>query len=138
MLQPAKTKYRKWHRMRNKENMIATSGNRISFGSFGLKAITGGEINSRQLEAARKAIAHYLKRGGKIWMRVFPHKPITRKAAEVPMGAGKGTVEFYVAEVKRGHMLVEMDGVTLDIAKRAMYLAASKLPVRTRFIISQR
>lgn len=134
MLQPSKTKFRKWHRNRNAQYGVATSGTLLNFGAFGLKAMSGGEINSRQLEAARKAIAHFLKRGGKIWTRVFPHQPITRKAAEVPMGSGKGNVEFYVAAVKKGHMLMEMDGVTPDIAKRAMYLAGSKLPVRTRFI----
>lgn len=136
MLQPTKTKYRKWHRRRNKEHDIATSGHTLSFGSYGIKATTGGEINSRQLEAARKAIAHYLKRGGKIWTRIFPHMPITRKAAEVPMGAGKGTVEFYVAQVKKGHVIMEMEGVEEAIAKRALYLASSKLPVRTRFIMT--
>lgn len=122
--------------MRNSQYGVATSGHQLSFGSFGLKAQSGGEINSRQLEAARKAVAHCLKRGGKIWIRIFPHQPITRKAAEVPMGAGKGTVEFYVAQVRKGHIIIEMDGVTEDLAKRAMYLAASKLPVRTRFVIS--
>lgn len=134
MLQPAKTKYRKWHRMRNTISGVATSGNTLAFGSYGLKAISGGEINSRQIEAARKAITHCLKRGGKIWIRIFPHQPITRKAAEVPMGAGKGTVEFYVAQVKRGHLLFEMDGIDEATAKEALRLAASKLPVRTRFI----
>lgn len=136
MFQPAKTKYRKWHRMRNAQYGVATSGTMLSFGAFGLKAITGGEINSRQLEAARKAITHFLKRGGKIWIRIFPHQPMTRKAAEVPMGAGKGNVEFYVAQVKKGHVLFEMDGVPEEQAKEAMHLAGSKLPVRTRFIIS--
>lgn len=133
MLQPIKTKYRKWHRMRNTQNNIATTGTRLAFGSFGLKAMTGGEINGRQLEAARKAIAHYLKRGGKIWIRIFPHQPITRKAAEVPMGAGKGTVEFYIAQIRRGQILFEMEGIPETDARRALYLAGSKLPVRTRF-----
>lgn len=137
MLQPAKTKYRKWHRMRNTERGVATSGNRLSFGAYGLKAMSGGEITARQIEAARKAIAHCLKRGGKIWIRIFPHQPITRKAAEVPMGAGKGTVEFYVAQVKRGHVLMEMDGVDEPLAREAMHLAASKLPVRTKFIMTE-
>ena len=136
MLQPAKTKFRKWHRRRNSHLGVATSGTQLAFGSFGLKALSGGEINSRQIEAARKAIAHYLKRGGKIWTRIFPHQPITRKAAEVPMGSGKGNVEFYVAQIKKGLMLMEMEGVTPDVAKRAMYLAGSKLPVKTRFVSS--
>lgn len=134
MLQPTKTKYRKWHRRRNTQYGVATSGNRLTFGAFGLKAVSGGEINSRQLEAARKAVAHYLKRGGKIWIRVFPHQPITRKAAEVPMGSGKGSVEFYITQVKKGHVLMEMDGIPLPTARAALYLAARKLPVRTRFL----
>ena len=138
MLQPTKTKYRKWHRRRNRENDIATSGTLLAFGSYGIKAITGGEINSRQLESARKAIAHYLKRGGKIWIRIFPHQPITRKAAEVPMGSGKGNVEFYISQIKRGTVLFEMEGVDEAIARRALYLAGSKLPVRTRFVMSLR
>lgn len=136
MFQPAKTKFRKWHRRRNSQYGVATSGTALSFGSYGLKAITGGEITSRQLEAARKASAHCLKRGGKIWIRIFPHQPITRKAAEVPMGSGKGNVEFYVAQIKRGLVLIEMDGVERELAATAMRLAGSKLPVRTKFIES--
>lgn len=137
MLQPAKTKYRKWHRRRNRENDLATTGTQLTFGSFGLKAMTGGEINSRQLEASRKSITHALKRGGKIWIRIFPHQPITRKAAEVPMGSGKGAVEFYIAQVRRGQVLMEMDGIPEVEAKRAMLIAGSKLPVRTKFVISK-
>lgn len=138
MLQPAKTKYRKWHRRRNKEHDIATSGTTLAFGAYGLKATSGGEINSRQIEAARKAIAHFLKRGGKIWIRIFPHQPITRKAAEVPMGAGKGNPEFFVAQIKRGHIIMEIGGIEEEHARRAMYLAGSKLPVITKFVISIR
>lgn len=137
MLQPAKTKYRKWHRLRGREHGIATRCTKLIFGSYGVKAITGGEVNSRQLEAARKSITHHFKRGGKIWIRIFPHQPITRKAAEVPMGAGKGTVEFYIALVKKGTVLMEIDGIPEDIAKKAAYLAGSKLPVRTKFITSK-
>lgn len=137
MLQPAKTKYRKWHRLRGRQYGIATSCTKLIFGSYGVKAVTGGEINSRQLEAARKSITHHFKRGGKIWIRIFPHQPITRKAAEVPMGAGKGTVEFYIALVKKGTVLMEIDGIPEDIAKKAAYLAGSKLPVRTKFITSK-
>jgi large subunit ribosomal protein L16 len=136
MLQPAKTKYRKWHRRRNKEHDIATSGTLLTFGSYGLKATTGGEITSRQLEAARKAITHFLKRGGKVWIRIFPHQPITRKAAEVPMGAGKGNPEFFVSQIKKGTVIMEIEGIPEESARRAMYLAGSKLPVRTRFVIS--
>ncbi|MBP9718149.1 50S ribosomal protein L16 [Candidatus Gracilibacteria bacterium] len=137
MLQPAKTKFRKWHRMRGSQYGVATSGTTLAFGSYGLKSMDGGEITSRQIEAARKAMAHCFKRGGKIWIRIYPHKPITKKAAEVPMGSGKGTVELYVAAIKRGHMLFEIDGVDLALAKRAMYLAASKLPVKTRLVMSR-
>lgn len=136
MFQPAKTKYRKWHRRRNTEGGVATSGNQISFGTMGLKCMSGGEITSRQLEAARKAIAHALKRGGKIWIRIFPHQPITRKAAEVPMGSGKGGVEFYVSQVKRGHIIVELGGVSDEIGRGALALARSKLPVRSRIVLS--
>lgn len=136
MLQPTKTKYRKWHRDRNTQHGTATSNNALSFGAFGLKCMTGGEITSRQIEAARKAIAHQFKRGGKIWIRIFPHKPITRKAAEVPMGAGKGMVEFYVAAVKRGHIVFEIDGVDEVLARKALRLASSKLPVRSRFVLA--
>lgn len=134
MLQPAKTKYRRWHRMRNQQHGVATSGTQLAFGSYGLKSESGGEITSRQLEAARRAIAHEFKRGGKIWIRIFPHKPITKKAAEVPMGAGKGTVEYYVAAVKKGHIVFELDGITEDLARRAIRLAGAKLPVKWKFV----
>ncbi len=136
MLQPAKTKYRRWHRVRGQQYGVATSGTSLAFGSFGLKTETCGELTSRQLEAARRAIAHEFKRGGKIWIRVFPHKPITKKAAEVPMGAGKGTVEFYVAQVKKGHIIFEIDGIDKTLAHRALYLANSKLPVQCRIVES--
>lgn len=136
MLQPAKTKYRRWHRMRNTQHGVATSGTQLAFGAFGLKCESGGEITSRQLEAARRAIAHEFKRGGKIWIRIFPHKPITKKAAEVPMGSGKGTVELYVAAVKKGHIIFELDGITEESARHAVYLAGSKLPVKWKFVIA--
>lgn len=134
MLQPAKTKYRKLRRFRGKQYGVATRGTSITFGTYGLKTVEGGELSSRQLEAARKSIVHFLKRGGKIWLRVFPHIPITRKAAEVPMGAGKGGVEFYVAPIKAGNIIFEIGGVDEATAREAFRLAASKLPVRTRFI----
>ena len=134
MLQPAKTKYRKSHRFRGSFKGVARSNTLLVHGSVGLKAQTAGELSSRQLEAARRAIAHSLKRGGKIWIRVFPDKPITRKAAEVPMGAGKGSVEFYVARVKPGHILFEIDGLQEAEARNALRLAAHKLPVRTKVI----
>src|SRR3989338_3728038 len=138
MLQPAKTKHRKSHRLRGSFSGKARSGAQLAFGSVGLKAQTAGELSSRQIEAARRAIAHSLKRGGKICIRVFPDKPITRKAAEVPMGSGKGSVEFYVARIKPGHILFEIDGLEESAAKRALELAAYKLPMRTKVIFRLR
>lgn len=134
MLVPKKTKYRKSHRLRSDSKGKATRGAAISFGSYGLKSMEGGEVSSRQIEAARRAMTHHIKRGGKIWIRIFPHKPITQKAAEVPMGSGKGTVEKYVAPVKAGTVIFEMDGVDTATAKEAMRLAAQKLPVKCRFV----
>lgn len=136
MLQPARTKYRKHHRGRGQFAGVATRCNALAHGSYGLKSQEAGEITSRQLEAARRAIAHEAQRGGKIWIRIFPHKAITRKSPEVPMGAGKGSVEFYCAVVKPGTMIFEMDGVTEALAKEAFRLAAHKLPVATKFIKS--
>lgn len=137
MLQPKKTKYRKSHRLRGKQEGIATRGTTVAFGSYGLKAMQGCEISSRQIEAARRAMTRHVKRGGKIWIRIFPHKPVTQKAAEVPMGSGKGSLEKYVSVVKAGTVLFEMDGVELDIAKEAMRLAAQKLPTKCKFIDSK-
>lgn len=137
MLQPAKQKYRKAHRDRSCLKGKAMVGNRPAFGLYALKAMTAGEVSSRQLEAARRAITHEVKRGGKIWVRIFPHKPITRKAAEVPMGAGKGLVEFFAAVVRPGAILFEMDGVSEETAREALRLAGNKLPIRTRFCIKQ-
>lgn len=137
MLQPKKTKYRKSHRLRGKQEGIATRGTLVTFGTYGLKAMQGCEISSRQIEAARRAMTRHIKRGGKIWIRIFPHKPITQKAAEVPMGSGKGALEKYVAVVKAGTVLFEMDGVEADIAKEAMRLAAQKLPTKCKFIDSK-
>lgn len=136
MLQPKKTKFRKSHRLRGCTHGVATRGASIAFGAYGLKSVTGGEITSRQIEASRRAMTRYIKRGGKIWIRVFPHKPVTQKAAEVPMGSGKGSIEKYVSVVKPGTILFEMDGVTEDLAKEAMRLAAQKLPVKCKFIDS--
>ncbi|MDP3975697.1 MAG: 50S ribosomal protein L16 [bacterium] len=133
MLAPKKQKYRKMQRNRNGMRGIALRGGQISFGEFGIKAQEKGEITSRQIEAARRAMTHYVKRGGKIWIRIFPHKPITKKAAEVPMGSGKGTVEHYVATVKPGTVLFEMGGVKEEVAREALRLAAQKLPVVCRF-----
>lgn len=134
MLTPKKLKYRKVHRLRGSLNGSATSGCDVAFGTYGLKAQSNGELTSRQIEAARRAIMRSIKRGGKVWIRIFPHKPITRKAAEVPMGGGKGSVEFYVFPVLAGKILFEMEGVTVETAKEAFRLASAKLPVKTKFI----
>jgi large subunit ribosomal protein L16 len=134
MFTPKKLKYRKSHRLRSSTRGVATVGTKVVFGSYGLKSMEGGEISSRQIEAARRAMTHYIKRGGKIWIRIFPHQPVTQKAAEVPMGSGKGTVEKYVAVVRAGTIIFEMDGVESGNAKEAMRLASQKLPVKCRFV----
>lgn len=131
---PRKSKYRKSHRLRNSTDGIASRGALITFGAYGLKALKGGEISARQIEAARRAMTRYIKRGGKVWIRIFPHKPVTQKAAEVPMGSGKGTINRYVASVKAGAILFEMDGINQVDAKEAMRLASQKLPIKCRFI----
>lgn len=133
MLQPARTKYRKQHKGRN--TGIATSGNKVSFGEYGLKAIGRGRITARQIEAARRAMTRHIKRGGRIWIRIFPDKPISQKPAEVRMGKGKGNPEYYVSEIKPGKMLYEMDGVDEQLAREAFKLAAAKLPIKTQFIV---
>ena len=132
MLQPARTKYRKMMkgRMRGK----AYRGSDLNAGEYGLQATECGWLTSRQIEAARVAITRYVKRGGKLWIRVFPDKPITKKPAEPRMGTGKGGVEYYVAVIKPGRILYEMEGVTEDIAKKAFHLAAHKLPVATKVV----
>lgn len=134
MLLPKKTKYRKHRKGRNRGN--ATRGNKLAFGSYGLQATTAERITSRQIESARRAMTRYVKRGGKIWIRIFPHIPVTRKPHDVPMGKGKGSPEFFVSKVKPGTVIFEMDGVSPEIAREAIRLAAHKLPVRTRFISS--
>jgi len=131
MLQPARQKFRKQHKGRNRG--LATTGNKVSFGDFGLKAIGRGRITARQIEAARRVMTRHIKRGGRVWIRIFPDKPITKKPAEVRMGKGKGSVEYYVAEIQPGKMLYEMDGVSEDIAREAFRLAAAKLPLLTVF-----
>ena len=136
MLLPTRAKYRKSQRLRGSFKGAAKGGSKVSFGSYGLKSMEIREISSRQIEAARRVLAHHIQRVGKIWIRVFPHKPITQKAAEVPMGSGKGAVEFYVAVVKPGTILFEMDGLPEATAKEALRLAAHKLPIRTKFISS--
>lgn len=134
MLQPTRQKFRKAQRARGSFSGKSYSGNMVSFGMYGLKAQSAGELNSREIEAARRAMTRFVKRGGKIWIRIFPHSPITKKPAEVPMGSGKGSVEFYVARVKPGRVLFEMDGVTEDVAREAFRLAHSKLSVQTKFV----
>jgi large subunit ribosomal protein L16 len=131
MLQPARSKFRKQHKGRNRG--LATTGNKVSFGDFGLKAVGRGRITARQIEAGRRVMTRHIKRGGRVWIRIFPDKPITKKPAEVRMGKGKGSVEYYVAEIQPGKMLYEMDGVSEDIAREAFRLAAAKLPLLTVF-----
>lgn len=132
MLQPARTKYRKQQKGRNKG--IATRGNKVSFGEYGLKAVGRGRLTSRQIEAARRAMTRHVKRGGRIWIRIFPDKPVSQKPAEVRMGNGKGNPEFFVAEIQPGKVLYEMDGVDEVMAREAFRLAAAKLPLATTFV----
>lgn len=132
MLQPKRTKYRKQFKGRNRG--VASRGTEVSFGQYGLKATTAGFITSRQIEAARRALTRYVKRGGKVWIRIFPDKPITKKPLEVRQGKGKGSVEYWVAVVEPGRVLFEMEGITAEMAKAALRLASAKLPVTTNFI----
>lgn len=132
MLQPKRTKFRKQQKGRNRG--LATSGNRVSFGEYGLRATARGRLTARQIEAARRAMTRHIKRGGKIWIRVFPDVPVTKKPIEVRMGKGKGNVEYWVAKIKPGKVLYEMQGVTEDIAREAFRRAAAKLPVATTFV----
>jgi large subunit ribosomal protein L16 len=132
MLAPKRAKYRK--QFRDKMKGIATVGNSLSFGSYGLKSMNLGWITARQIEAARRAMTHYTQRGGKIWIRIFPDKPMTAKPPEVGMGGGAGALKEFVAAVPAGRILFEMDGVTEQIAREAFRLAAFKLPVKTKFI----
>ena len=132
MLMPRKVKHRK--QQRGRMTGMAKGGVDISFGDFGIQALEAGWITARQIEAARIAMTRHVKRGGKVWIRVFPDKPVTKKPAETRMGSGKGNPEFWVAVVKPGRIMFECDGVPLQIAKEAMALAAAKLPIKTRFI----
>ncbi len=132
MLMPKKVKYRKQQRGRRKGK--ATRGNTVAFGQYGLKALEAHWITSRQIEAARVAMTRYIKRGGKVWIRIFPDKPVTKKPAETRMGKGKGSPEYWVAVVKPGRVMFELAGVPEEIAKEAMRLAAHKLPIKTKFI----
>jgi large subunit ribosomal protein L16 len=132
MLQPARRKYRKEQKGPNKG--LATVGSKGSFGEFGLKAVPRGRLTARQIEAARRAMTRHIKRGGRIWIRIFPDKPISQKPAEVRMGNGKGNPEYYVAEIQPGKVLYEMDGVDENLAREAFALAAAKLPIQTTFV----
>jgi large subunit ribosomal protein L16 len=132
MLQPKRTKYRK--QMKGRNRGTASRGTKVSFGEYGLKAITRGRLTSRQIEAGRRALTRFIKRGGRVWIRVFPDKPVSKKPLEVRMGSGKGNPEFWVAQIKPGAVLYEMEGVTADAARDAFRLAAAKLPVRTAFV----
>ena len=132
MLQPKRTKFRKQHKGRNRG--LATTGSSVSFGEFGLKSTGRGRLTARQIEAARRTITRHVKRGGKLWIRVFPDKPITKKPLEVRQGKGKGNVEYWVAQVQPGSMLYEIEGVSEDLAREAFTLAAAKLPVSTSFV----
>ena len=132
MLQPKKTKFRKQSKGRNRG--FATVSNKVSFGEYGLKAVECGRITARQIEAARRAVTRKVKRGAKIWIRIFPDKPITKKPLEVRQGKGKGAVEYWVAQIQPGRMLYEMEGVPEEIAREAFKLAAAKLPVKTTFV----
>jgi large subunit ribosomal protein L16 len=135
MLQPKRTKFRKQHKGRNRG--LAQRGNSVSFGEFGLKATARGRLTARQIESARRAMTRHVKRGGKIWIRVFPDKPITKKPLEVRQGKGKGNVEYWVALVQPGSVLYEMSGVDEEIAREAFKRAAAKLPVATTFVSRQ-
>ncbi len=132
MLQPKRTKFRKQHKGRNRG--LATTGSSVSFGEFGLKSTARGRITARQIEAARRAISRHVKRGGKLWIRVFPDKPISKKPLEVRMGKGKGNVEYWVAQIQPGRMLYEIEGVSEELAREAFQLASAKLPLATTFV----
>ena len=134
MLMPSRTKYRKVRKGRI-HGGVATSLNELAYGSFGLVSHEAERINARQIEAARQAMTRYIKRGGQIWIRIFPHTPVTKKPLDVKMGSGKGNPEYFVAKVKPGTVMFEMDGVAEDVAREAMRLAAHKLPVKTAFIV---
>ena len=132
MLQPKRTKFRKQQKGRNRG--LAVNGSKVSFGEYGLKAIARGRITARQIESARRAMTRRIKRGGKIWIRIFPDVPVTKKPIEVRQGKGKGNVEFWVCKIQPGKMLYEMEGVSEDVAREAFRLAAAKLPVATSFV----
>ena len=133
MLIPKKVKHRKWQKGRSKKRVVETRGLTLAFGRYGIKALEGARLTSRHIESARRTITHHLKREGRLWIRVFPDKPVTKRPPEVTMGGGKGAVDHYVAVVKPGMILFEMDGIDEATAREALRLAAHKLPVRTTF-----
>jgi large subunit ribosomal protein L16 len=135
MLQPARRKYRKDQKGRNRG--VATRGATVAFGEFGLKATERGRLTARQIEAARRAISRHIKRGGRVWIRIFPDKPISQKPAEVRMGNGKGNPEYWIAQIRPGRVIYEMDGVEESVAREAFALAAAKLPLKTTFVARQ-
>ena len=135
MLQPKRTKFRKQFKGRNRG--LAQRGSSVAFGDYGLKSLDRGQLTARQIEAARRAMTRFVKRGGHIWIRVFPDKPITKKPAETRMGKGKGSPEMWVAVVKPGRVMFELEGVSVDIAQKAMALAAAKMPVKTKFVVRE-
>jgi large subunit ribosomal protein L16 len=135
MLMPKKVKHRKWHKGRGRNKRVATSRLTVAFGDYGIKSLSSSWISSRQIESARRAITNFTKRGGKVWIRLFPDKPVTTKGLAVPMGSGKGAVDHYVAVVKPGMVLFEISGVPEADAREAMRLAGHKLPIRTKFVV---
>ncbi|WP_006787695.1 50S ribosomal protein L16 [Thiorhodospira sibirica] len=135
MLQPKRTKFRK--QFKGKNRGLATSGAKVSFGEYGLQAVDRGRITARQIEAARRAMTRHIKRGGKIWIRIFPDVPVTKKPLEVRMGSGKGNVEYWVCKIQPGRVLYEMEGVNEEVAREAFRLAAAKLPIKTTFVSRQ-
>lgn len=134
MLLPKKVKHRKWHKPRRGNKGVATRTNTVAFGSYGLVAETYSWVTSRQIEAGRRVLTRYVRRGGKVWIRIFPDRPVTKKGSEVPMGGGKGAPDYYVATVKPGTVMFEMEGVSEEKAKEALNLCAYKLPVKARFV----
>jgi large subunit ribosomal protein L16 len=135
MLQPKRVRFRKRHKEKGRKNGLAYRGHEISFGDFGIKSLEPGWITSRQIEAARIAVTRYMKRQGQVWIRIFPDKPITKKPAEVRMGKGKGAPEYWVAVVKPGTVMFEVTGVSQEVAREALRLAAQKLPLKTKFSV---
>ncbi len=134
MLAPKKVKHRKWHKGRSRDRVVETRGTYLSFGAYGLQALGAIWMTSAQIESARRVLAKFVKKGGKVWIRIFPDKPVTKKPPEVTMGMGKGAVDHYVFPVRPGRVLFEMDGIPADQAKKALKLAGYKLPIRTRVI----